>query len=150
MPDQSLLLDVDLSAAELLAAVERLEVPTLSNAPITTNLENRLKVGPKYGRATYRDQKHHWTRWLKEYQPPDKSARRIYNAINCPTMLLWLSEGFGIERDLLEEAANDASASPPKQPSQTAAIRRILQWSLLGAIILTKAKRGAVKNSCDP
>ena len=128
-------LDTDLSAAALLAAVDALDVPTINSAPVTIKLEHSLRVGPQYGRATYRDQKHHWTRWLEDYRPPGKSARRIYNAINCPTMLIWLSEGFGIGGELLERASLAAQAAPPTQPSQTAAIRRLLPWHPLAAII---------------
>ncbi|MEP3895683.1 MAG: hypothetical protein ABJN52_17025 [Litorimonas sp.] len=144
MPDQPFHLNINLSAAVLLAAVEQLEVPTISSAPVTVRLEHSLRVGPQYGRATYRDQKHHWTRWLGDYQPPDKSARRIYNAINCPTMLIWLSEGFGIRRGLLERASLAAQVAPPTQPSQTAAIRRLLPWHPLAAIIRPNFEINAV------
>lgn len=123
-------------AAQLLAVIGRLDAPTLLNAPLTTELQHTLGVGPGSGRATYRDQKHHWVRWLSQYQSPERSARAIYNTINCPPMLFWLAEASGAPKDKLVAAFKCAVIAPPNQPSQTAAIRRVLPFET----VVTKLK----------
>lgn len=123
--------ETELMALDLLEAVNYLDAPTDRTAPLTSALEKRLNVGPGRGRATYCDQKHHWTRWLNDYQRPDRPAQRVYNAINCPTMLFWLAEAIGVDRERLVLATHAAEAAPKNQVSQTAAIRSLISWSLI-------------------
>lgn len=121
-------LETEITALQLALVVNSLEKPDDDTAPLTAMLENSLDVGPGRGRATYHDQKHHWTRWLNDYQCPDRPAKRVYNAINCPTMLFWLAEAVGVERRCLVSAIHAAEAAPSNQISQTAAIRRVIVW----------------------
>jgi len=120
-----------MNANQLLMTIAGLEPPDMCTAPLTLQLENALKVGPGRGRATYRDQKHHWERWLRDYQRPDRLARRIYNSINCPPMVLWLAEAAGTERPLLEVATRAALRAPSSQAAQSAAVRREVTWGLV-------------------
>lgn len=121
-------LENEMTASQFALVVNSLDKPDDDTAPLTAMLEHRLDVGPGRGRATYCDQKHHWTRWLNDYQCPDRPAKRIYNAINCPTMLFWLAEAVGVERNCLSSAIHAAEAAPNNQISQTAAIRRVIGW----------------------
>lgn len=123
------------TGSELLEVIERLPIPTEHSAPFTTKLEQELDVGPGRGRATYKDQKHHWTRWLTEYQSSDRPAVKIYNSINCPTMLFWLAEALEADEQLLGRAVSAAVSSRSNQISQTAAIRRVLPWSKIEALV---------------
>lgn len=127
-----------MTGSELLEMIERLPIPTEKSAPLTTKLEQHLDVGPGRGRATYNDQKHHWTRWLTEYQPSDRPAVKIYNSINCPTMLFWLAEALGKDRVKLRVAYNAALTAAVNQPAQSAAIRRSMPWSEIRAGIIPK------------
>lgn len=124
-----------MTGSELLDAIERLPIPTEQSAPLTAKLERDLGVGPGRGRATYKDQKHHWTRWLTEYQPSDRPAVKIYNSINCPTMLFWLSEALNVDEQLLRRAVSSAMSSRSNQISQTAAIRQVLPWFTIEALV---------------
>ena len=125
---------------QLLEIIETLPVPTEASAPLITRLENDLEIGPGRGRATYRDQKHHWTRWLTEYHYPEKSARRVYNAINCPPMVFWLAEALRVEPLLLERASKSARTAPVNQASQSAVIRKFLAWSLIEQEVAPKVR----------
>lgn len=120
-----------MTASELLLIVNRLDRPAEETAPLTVFLESRLDVGPGRGRATYHDQKHHWVRWLDDYQRPERPAQRVYNAINCPTMLFWLAEALGLDQMRLVSAIHAAEAAPNNQVSQTAAIRRVIGWDAI-------------------
>lgn len=117
-----------ISAERLLKIVWKLDTPAHEVVPLTLQLEKALSVGPMFGRASYKDQKHHWVRWLSRYQSPERSARSIYNAINCPPMLFWLAEASGASQDKLVAAFNSAVAAPPNQPAQTATIRKVLPF----------------------
>lgn len=121
----------EMTASELALVVSGLDKPCGDTAPLTVLLENSLNVGPGRGRATYHDQKHHWVRWLSDYQRPDRPARRVYNAINCPTMLFWLAEAIGMDRESLVSAIHAAEAAPNNQISQTAAIRGSIGWDVI-------------------
>ncbi|MEM8542169.1 MAG: hypothetical protein AAGF25_14535 [Pseudomonadota bacterium] len=123
--------EVEFTADELGQVISRLDRPDKDTAPLTTMLENSLGVGPGKGRATYRDQKHHWVRWLNDYQRPDRPAQRVYNAINCPTMLLWLGEALGVDRERVVSAIHAAENAPANQISQTAAIRGLIGWDVI-------------------
>lgn len=123
--------NADMIASELLLVINCLDEPSDDAAPLTVLLENSLNVGPGRGRATYRDQRHHWLRWLNDYQRPERPARRVYNAINCPTMLFWLAEALEVDREHLIPAINAAENAPNNQASQTAAIRRLIGWDVI-------------------
>jgi len=120
-----------MTALELALVVNVLDKPNGDTAPLTLLLENSLDVGPGRGRATYHDQKHHWVRWLNNYQRPDRPARRVYNAINCPTMLFWLAEAIGVDRGSLVSAIRAAETAPKNQVSQSAAIRKVIGWGMI-------------------
>ena len=123
--------EIEMTALELVLVINRLDKPDDDTAPLTVMLENSLDVGPGRGRATYRDQKQHWLRWLNDYQRPERLARRVYNAINCPTMLYWLAEALKLDREHLLSASHAAEIAPNNQISQTAAIRRVIGWDMI-------------------
>lgn len=128
---QSVLARNGMTASELAVYVNGLDKPCDDTAPLTVFLEDSLDVGPGRGRATYHDQKHHWVRWLNDYQRPSRSAQRVYNAINCLTMLFWLAEAIGVDREHLVLAIRVAEAAPKNQISQSAAIRSVIGWCMI-------------------
>lgn len=123
--------EIEMTSSELSLIINSLERPDDETAPLTHMLQNSLAVGPGRGRATYRDQRHHWLRWLNEHQRPERRARRIYNSINCPTMIFWLAEAIGMDRERLVSAIHAAEAAPKNQVSQSAAIRRVISWDMI-------------------
>lgn len=127
----------EMTAWELVLIVDSLDKPDNYTAPLTVMLENSLDVGAGRGRATYLDQRHHWLRWLNDYQRPERPARNVYNAINCPTMLFWLAEALEVDRDRLLLASHAAENSPKNQTSQTAAIRNVIGWGAIHRQIFT-------------
>ncbi|ACK50506.1 hypothetical protein Msil_1556 [Methylocella silvestris BL2] len=109
--------------------------------PVTDSLTEALaarKKGPN--RAWYRHQKEHWLGWLGEYNGPgaydrkvheSRTAEFVYNHIMCPPMVLWLGEGAGVPRALVEEAASACLAAGKTQPKQCAAIRAVIPWKMV-------------------
>lgn len=109
-------------------------------APLTTKLEEALKVGPGYGHAWYSSQREHWLRWLEEYPtagPYGRNAQEstrakvVYNRVNCPPMVFWLAEAVGVDNVSLTAAHVSALAAPRNQASQAGAIRSKLTWDIV-------------------
>lgn len=126
----------NLFADDLLRLVKRQSRRT----PYTKCLEDALGVGPGYGQAWYRSQKEHWVRWLSEYptagpygrKPADRTlAQVVYGRVNCPPMVFWLAETFGVDEGLLCEAHAAALAVQKNQASQSGAIRSVLAWNIV-------------------
>lgn len=108
-----------------------------AHGPVTAQLEERLEIGPGFGRATYQNQQEHWNTWLTGYStsgPYGRTARpltlaeAVYNRVLCPPMVLWLPEALGAPADALWAAHDAAIRAPQNQPSQAAAIRRVFPW----------------------
>ena len=51
----------------------------------------------------HRDQKTHWLRWLSTFESAQPAAR-VYNAIQCPHMLVYLAWALDIDRERLGRA----------------------------------------------
>jgi hypothetical protein len=121
---------------ELLRRIRRL--PT--HAPITDSFERSLVAEGiwTHDRARYESQKEHWVGWLKDYDSPgyykrkvwrDRTAKYVYQHINCPPMLLWLAEAADVPRGKVLAAKRSAVAAGPALPSKAAAIRRVIPFS---------------------
>lgn len=89
------------------------------------------------GYNNYKTQKEHWLGWLDSASTtgtfPRKSgdaggARRVYNLIGEPKMLLWLASAAGVQADL-RRAARDASDQIKNLRSKCKAIRKHIPWS---------------------
>lgn len=81
--------------------------------------------------------------WLAEYNGPgfykrtnwNHSAKFAYNHIHSADALLWLAEAVGVPRFALLKAKAAARATEPNRPSQAAAVRQVLPWALVEALL---------------
>ncbi|MBY0538410.1 hypothetical protein K2P47_03355 [Patescibacteria group bacterium] len=98
----------------------------------------------KEAKKTYggTDQKKHWVGWLSEYSGPGyynrkdtgvSMAKRVYNRINCPPMLIWLAEASGIQSKQIKQATLAALDAKKSFPSQCSAIRQTIPWEVIEA-----------------
>ena len=113
------------SRAALLARIREM--------PDTLPISDQVQSSPRF--ASHR---HHWISWLEGYdgpgaygrQNPDRDARFVYNHLQNPGMLVWLAEGAGVNRVLVEEAARDAKGFNSCNLSRiSAGVRRLVPWS---------------------
>jgi hypothetical protein len=56
-------------------------------------------------------------------------------------MIFWLAEASQVRRALLQEAKSVALRARPSYPRQTAAIRRVIPWTILEAALQRKTGR---------
>ncbi|MEL6572995.1 MAG: tyrosine-type recombinase/integrase [Pseudomonadota bacterium] len=127
---------------------QHMEIETLSklidklpaDGPLTKELEAALQVGVGYGTAAYVSQRAHWQGWLANYNAPGaynrknitiRSARMVYQRINCAPMLCWLAEASGFEREVLRAAFDEVLGAGDHGSSQAAAFRRVVTWEPL-------------------
>lgn len=109
--------------------------------PVTAQPEAALaKRGtPDTSTERYSSQKEHWLLWLGEYtgmgyygrQDWNRAADFVYNHIVCPPMVLWVGEASGIDKAIVTKAKNSALRAMPTFPSQSAAIRKLIPWTLI-------------------
>jgi hypothetical protein len=88
----------------------------------------------------YKSQKEHWLGWLSEYNGAGaynrktrhgRSAEFVYNHINCPPMLLWLTEAVGIPRTKVLAAKRSALAARESRGTHCAVIRKHIAWQTI-------------------
>jgi hypothetical protein len=114
--------------------------------PITASYERTLEIRGiwKSEGVWYRSQKEHWLGWLSEYDGPGaygrktqrgRSARFVYNHINCPPMLLWLAEATGVRRATVLAAKRSALATGRTRGAHCARIRKVIPWQIVEAQI---------------
>ena len=97
----------------------------------------------------YKSQKEHWLGWLSEYDGPGfynrqnakRSAEFVYNHINCAPMVLWLGEAFGISKTKVSKAKSAALSAGSALSSQCAAIRKVIPWRMIEALLTGDAER---------
>jgi hypothetical protein len=125
-----------LSPQQLRRIVAKLE----ERQPIAEHLQREIARRHPARRAPwYRSQKQHWLGWLGEYDGPgfygrsrwDRSAKFVYNHIQCPPMLLWLAEASGLPRARLLRAKAAALSAGDHHGPSTAAIRSLLPWDVV-------------------
>jgi hypothetical protein len=111
--------------------------------PITADFELALSKTQSMGRVWYNSQKEHWLGWLSEYDGPGhygrknwhRSAKFVYNYINCPPMVLWLGEASGIPKRTVIQAKQGALSALPSNAAQCAVIRKIIPWEVIEVLI---------------
>lgn len=59
-----------------------------------------------------------------------RTSEYVYNHINCPEMLMWLTESVGIEKNIIQIAI-DKSIDNPKFQSRCRIIRENISWSAI-------------------
>jgi hypothetical protein len=86
------------------------------------------------------EQKKHWLGWLKGYEGPGHYTRQkwegvpadaVYNRVVNPALVIWLGEAVGVPQRAVEAAAAAALAADDNMSSQSAAIRRLIPWSMI-------------------
>jgi hypothetical protein len=122
---------------QLMFRIEKLS-PTGPVTDLLTKVLYSRKMRPK--KAWYRHQKEHWLAWLSEYDGSGaygrtvhevRTAEFIYNHMMCPPMVLWLGEGVGLPRALVERAAEACLRAGPTLLKQCAAIRSLVSWQMI-------------------
>ena len=103
--------------------------------PITEAYEAKLM---RRGlRSAYPSQQHHWVAWLGAYDGPgfygrqrwDRSARFVFNHVQCPAMLLWLGEATKLQANIIRLAAQMDLKSQLALPTRCSEIRRLVAWA---------------------
>jgi hypothetical protein len=110
--------------------------------PVTRSLERSIRGGGM-SIVWYATQKEHILGWLSEYDGPgyygrsswNRSAEFIYNHFQCAPGLLWLAEAAGVPRFALVKAKEAALAAGEHSASQAGALRRVLPWALVEALL---------------
>lgn len=135
-----------MSPANLAEKIKRLPAP----APITTAFERALaKRGIlDLDRAWYRSQKEHWLGWLAEYSGAGAYGRKgrgrdaafAYNHIVCAPMLLWLAEAGGVSKSSVLAAQRAALQGSQSLQSMSAAIRRVIPFAAVAAMLTARRK----------
>jgi len=106
-----------MNARTLLKSINSLEAEPPATKSFGKELSKRgLRNSTK---VWYETQKQHWQGWLKDYNGGGaynckdwyEAARFIYNHINCPQSLLWLTEASGIKKSLVIKTKNYALAT---------------------------------------
>jgi hypothetical protein len=117
------------------------------------------------GEMWYESQKEHWIGWLLDYQGGGaygrkvrgrRDAKRVYNQLQCPDMVIYLAKESGVGPGLIRKAKRAAAkgGSTTRSASKCGAIREILPWNLvleallksgyLPATAVDEVARGAV------
>jgi hypothetical protein len=108
--------------------------------PVTRSLERSIRGGGM-SIVWYATQKEHLLG--SEYDGPgyygrsswNRSAEFIYNHFQCAPGLLWLAEAAGVPRFALVKAKEAALAAGEHSASQAGALRRVLPWALVEALL---------------
>jgi len=119
--------------------------------PVTTSFERALMARRQWNAkgVWYKSQKEHWLGWLSEYDGPGfynrqnakRSAQFVYNHINCAPMVLWLGEASGISKTKVFKAKRAALSAGSALSSQCAAIRKVIPWRMIEAILAEDEER---------
>lgn len=110
--------------------------------PVARSLERSISGGGMRV-VWYSTQKEHLLGWLSDYDGPgyygrstwNRSAEFVYNHFQCAPGLLWLAEAAGVPRFALIKAKKAVMASGGNSASQAGALRRVLPWPLVEALL---------------
>ncbi len=95
------------------------------------------------GYNNYTTQKDHWLGWLNpksgagtypRSDAPGRNACYVYNHIVESKMLLWLISAAGVE-SALAHAASQAASNAHSMAGASAAIRKVVPWSVIAAAL---------------
>jgi hypothetical protein len=109
---------------------------------VTESLELALR-GPRPRATWYETQQEHLLGWLREYDGPGfygrknsvRTAEFVYNHFQCAPGLLWIAEAAGAPRPLLLKAKRAVLAAGRNGAAKSAAVRRVLPWSLVQVLL---------------
>lgn len=93
----------------------------------------------------WESQKHHLLPWLDAQattgsgsftrSKPNTEARIMYARLSCPECQLWLAEAAGVDKKLIQRAADEAKKLE-KVVSRAAIIRKTIPWSEIETALL--------------
>jgi hypothetical protein len=101
------------------------------------------------GYNEYQTQKDHWLGWLNpsagtvtypRSTGADAPARKVYNRIAEPKMLLWLASAAGVAPEVVAQARAAAEAEP-RFMSKCGAVRKFLPWPLVADALMSQPKQ---------
>jgi hypothetical protein len=86
--------------------------------------------------------------WLDDYDKPGSYKRKVlnhsakfaYNHLQSARALLWLAEGAGTPQFALRKARNALRRAQENTASEGAAVRSVLPWELIQALLLARDK----------
>jgi hypothetical protein len=113
-----------------------------SKAPLAESLR-RTMSGDEEADLGSEMRKNQFVNWLAGYDGPgyygrlnwNRSAEFAYNHMHSASALMWLAEAAGVPRFALEKAMAEVLGAEPNMPSQAAALRRVLPWALVEALL---------------
>ena len=107
------------------------------------------------GYNQYQTQKDHWLGWLNpaagtgtypRSTGDGASARKVYNRIAEPKMLIWLASAAGVAPELVAQARAAADAEP-RFMSKCGAVRKFLPWTLVADALMAMPEERPVEES---
>mgnify|MGYP000102446934 CR=1 FL=1 len=106
-------------------------------------MDEVLRLGPRYQRKWFSNQREHWLGWLEDYETAgaygrkntgDLRAKSIFNKIANPPMLYWLAEAVEVENGLLLDSFREVADNREKRSSALCAIiRKIIPFEAIEA-----------------
>jgi hypothetical protein len=120
--------------------------------PVTESLERAMRRNGQR-EPWYMTQQEHLLGWLREYDGPgyygranwDRTAEFVYNHFNCAPGLLWIAEAAGALYSLLLKAKRAVLRAGPRNPTQSAAVRRFFQWRDVETLLNRQDRRQSVR-----
>ena len=114
---------------------------------IAAALPERAPIAARLWSSAERSAKETWIGWLREYGGPGaygrkksgQHARQVYGHLRSPGMLLWLCEALGVPKSELR-AAEKAARDAPTSVAGAAALRRIIPWERVEALLPAGAR----------
>lgn len=114
----------------------------------TIRLERQLQIGTGFHGKWYRSQRDHWLGWLVVQEctarkagldPASRSARIVWQRLNCSPMMFWLAETAGVNPDSLYRASQAAVAAAHINPKDGAPhgkmMREHLPWDVVDSAV---------------
>ena len=110
------------------------------------------------GYNQYLTQKDHWLGWLNPIAGTGSylrstgdaaNARKVYNRIAEPKMLLWLAAAAGVSADRVEQA-KAAEQAEPRFMSKCGAVRKVLPWELVANALISNSSQRAGREESSP
>ncbi len=119
-------LDLDMNSSEMKAWAKT------KKASYTRSALYDDQVWKSPGQSGDTEQEHCVT-WL-EAQDGARTAKSVYNHLNCAALALWIAEAAGVNGSAVEEAYHAAELSfsdKGSASSAAAAVRRIIPWTMV-------------------
>ncbi|SFC96479.1 hypothetical protein [Tropicimonas isoalkanivorans] len=117
--------------------------------PLTTRLEQTIRIGTGFHHRWYTSQREHWlaamTAKEREVRQAGLDARQItagdrWRYVNCMPMMFWLAECAQVDRTLLDAAGHMAAVAAARVrhdcPQHGRSMRNVLPWKTVERALL--------------